>query len=85
MGIFKNLKTFKMLESEYQEYNEDYSGICFSCGEIQYGNCEPDAEKYLCENCDKRSVYGIEQALLMGRIEFIAEKPKGEKPCQDCI
>jgi len=43
------------------------AGYCIYCGEEAY--CvEPDAEKYGCEECGKRGVYGAEQLLLMGRI-----------------
>lgn len=40
-------------------------GICLACGEIQDG-VEPDARGYECDCCEKRRVYGIEEALMMG-------------------
>jgi predicted RNA-binding Zn-ribbon protein involved in translation (DUF1610 family) len=39
-----------------------------SCGEIAY-NVEPDAEKYKCEACGEKQVYGAEQILIMGNVE----------------
>lgn len=43
----------------------DNPGICLKCGEDADG-CEPDAQRYECEACGGRTVYGAEQILLMG-------------------
>ena len=43
---------------------EDMDGICLACLEDAYG-VEPDAERYVCESCGARKVYGAEQLLLM--------------------
>jgi predicted RNA-binding Zn-ribbon protein involved in translation (DUF1610 family) len=40
----------------------DDPGFCFTCGE-ETDNCEPDAEKYECPNCDENNVYGILHAI----------------------
>jgi hypothetical protein len=32
---------------------------------------EPDAERYECDECERHAVYGLEQALLMGRIDIV--------------
>mgnify|MGYP001579567134 FL=1 len=40
-------------------------GFCLQCGMQQEG-CEPDARRYKCEDCGKRSVYGAEEILMMG-------------------
>ena len=45
--------------------NED-NGVCLECGEICYGNVEPDAKGYMCEDCGVNGVYGLEEALIMG-------------------
>ena len=39
-------------------------GVCIECGEI-VGGVEPDAEKYECEYCDTKTVYGAEQIILL--------------------
>lgn len=39
-------------------------GFCVSCGHKADG-CEPDARGYECENCGKRSVYGVGELLMM--------------------
>lgn len=59
-------KTFQVSEADITEGTQ---GICLSCGEIQ-GGCEPDARGYPCESCGKKTVYGCEEALIMGRIEL---------------
>ena len=51
-----------------EDLEEAVNGICLSCGEIQYGGVEPDARGYACEACGEEEVYGLEEALLMGRI-----------------
>lgn len=43
---------------------DDMDGICLSCLEDAYG-VEPDAERYACESCGARTVYGAETLLLM--------------------
>lgn len=42
----------------------DNPGFCIACGADADG-CEPDAERYECEECGKHAVYGAEQLLLM--------------------
>lgn len=66
----KKFRYFEISEEGYQELAQDQCGLCTACGEI--ADCvEPDAERYTCEACEKPSVYGVEQLLLMGRINFI--------------
>jgi len=56
----------KILETaiEILERFEDGMGVCAKCGYEQYG-VEPDAEKYKCDDCGKRAVYGAEQIILL--------------------
>lgn len=44
---------------------DDCTGFCIHCGFEQSG-VEPDAQKYECEACERRGVYGAEQLVLMG-------------------
>jgi hypothetical protein len=60
---------FSMTEEEYRAASEDSGGFCLSCGADACG-VEPDARKYKCEACGENRVYGIEELLLMGRIEI---------------
>ena len=43
----------------------EYLGVCLTCGEETQHEVEPDAEKYECEFCHAKNVYGAEQILLM--------------------
>ena len=42
---------------------DDMRGFCLACGEDADG-VEPDAERYKCEACGAKTVYGAEQLLL---------------------
>jgi hypothetical protein len=42
----------------------DDPGFCLSCGE-EVGGCEPDAERYECDNCGARRVYGSDWLLIL--------------------
>ena len=46
-------------------FGTEDDGICVACGEDQMG-VEPDAERYKCEACGERQVYGGEQLVLLG-------------------
>jgi DNA-directed RNA polymerase subunit RPC12/RpoP len=61
---------FQLSESEYMEHREEYGGLCVKCGYDQWG-VEPDAEKYKCEECGSRAVYGTENLLMMGRVDIV--------------
>ena len=37
-------------------------GLCIACGAESFG-VEPDARKYICEECGKHTVYGAEELL----------------------
>jgi hypothetical protein len=63
----------RLSESEFAELAMNYGGVCLRCGEITYSGCEPDARRYPCDDCGKNGVYGVEEALIMGRIEFTEE------------
>ena len=64
------MKTFELTTEEYENLVEESGGFCINCGEEAFG-VEPDARKYKCENCCENAVYGIEELLLMGRIEIV--------------
>ena len=55
-------------ESEYHQANNDMQGFCTNCKEFTRGMCEPDAEKYECPECEKNTVYGTEDSLILGFI-----------------
>lgn len=67
---------FDMTASEYDEYIASNAGGCTQCGEIDEDNFyEPDAKFCDCPMCGAQmSVYGIEELLLMGQINFVDEE-----------
>jgi len=52
-------------EMEQIMFGMDSPGWCLTCGE-EVDGVEPDARRYHCECCDKRTVYGMEELLIMG-------------------
>jgi len=69
----KLAKIFCITENEYHYLREESGGYCLACGGEAEG-IEPDARQYECENCGENRVYGIDELLLMGRIEIIEGK-----------
>jgi hypothetical protein len=63
----------QITEAEYVELNENYGGFCIECRDEAYG-VEPDARRYRCESCGALAVYGVEELLIRGLIEFAAER-----------
>ena len=61
---------FGIPENEYIRLADDLGGVCLLCGAEAYG-VEPDARRYRCESCNLAFVYGAEELLMMGRIEFL--------------
>lgn len=57
-------------KEEFEAHCEEYDGLCTACGAIQWGEVEPDAEGYQCDECNSESVMGFEQALLCGFVEI---------------
>ena len=58
----------KTITCSLSEVQEGCNGGCLGCGEIQYGEVEPDARKYTCESCGAAEVYGLEELVIMGAI-----------------
>lgn len=61
-------KLLSILSDEFGGVGEamlfnDNEGICYACGNIQYG-VEPDARSYRCDECGKNAVFGIEETLI---------------------
>lgn len=64
---------FEMTAEQYQEYCDEYVGLCTKCGTVHYV-CEPDACQYKCEVCETKTVYGVPELLIMGKITFVENK-----------
>ena len=60
-----------MTPEEYEENVEENNGFCTTCKKITvFGGCEPDAREYECPDCGNSTVYGTEEALIMGVIKI---------------
>jgi DNA-directed RNA polymerase subunit RPC12/RpoP len=51
---------------DIEEAMSSYSGWCTECQKFTHDSCEPDAREYECPDCGQRTVFGAEEALLMG-------------------
>lgn len=58
-----------MTEDRFAELTDGNVGLCRSCGG-ERECCEPDARNYKCEDCGINNVFGAEELLIMGEIEF---------------
>lgn len=65
----------KMTAEQYQLHREEYDGYCIECNDItNYGEVEPDAMEYECEDCGENSVMGMCNALMCDYIEFVEDE-----------
>jgi hypothetical protein len=46
------------------------NGACLACGAFTGSGVEPDARNYRCEDCGELQVFGLEELLMMGRLEL---------------
>ena len=56
---------YKPSIEEVTEMDENGEGFCLACGNVQSG-VEPDAAKYVCDDCGAPKVYGAAEIALMG-------------------
>lgn len=57
-------------EADYHNAADQLLGWCTKCQDFTHESAEADAEKYPCPVCENRTVYGAEQALIHGFIDF---------------
>lgn len=70
MKVHPSVTQQRILDAvERRQRTLDNPGICIACGADADG-CEPDAERYRCEACGARAVYGAEQLLFRIAMEF---------------
>ncbi len=55
----------------YLKYREECWGVCTVCRDWTADCVEPDARKYECPDCGERSVYGAEEAMMLGLVEAV--------------
>lgn len=65
----KDINVYGVNQADYMECDDSSIGICLNCGEPCEG-CEPDARKYHCDACGQDKVYGVPEALMMGRLDI---------------
>lgn len=53
---------------EIEEAIESNQGWCRNCQAFTHDSAEPDARGYECPDCGKKSVFGAEEALIMGTL-----------------
>jgi len=68
LAVERKTKMKPTIEEIY-EASSNYEGWCTSCEDFTTGCCEPDAREYECEVCGENTVYGAEEAVIMGLIE----------------
>lgn len=64
------LQRFRWTIERVEQCRDDYVGACVCCGAEQF-ECEPDARKLTCEVCERPTVYGVEELVLMGLIDVV--------------
>lgn len=64
------VRGFSMTEGEFSDHSNNSDGGCLGCGKIIFGGVEPDAREYQCDYCGEHKVYGIDELLVMGKVEI---------------
>lgn len=67
----KDNKDIKLTATE-EELTDGTTGRCTACGAEAY-DVEPDAREYECVQCNEPAVYGLEELLVMGKLEIVEE------------
>lgn len=65
------VQQFRPRASE-SEIMEGGLGFCLACGKETDG-CEPDMRRAICHECGAPKLYGMEELVLMGLVEFEKE------------
>ena len=66
-------KTIRFKETDIVAARRDYTGFCIACGEPR-DCCEPDASNYTCQTCDDDTVFGAEEIMIMGLVDWAANE-----------
>ena len=53
-----------------EDVYEGCNGGCIACGDLQMGDVEPDARNRTCESCGEPKVYGLEELIVMGKLDL---------------
>ncbi len=64
---------YKITFDEFFGEKDEYAGLCLACNEITTYGVEPDGRRRECEQCGEPTVFGLEEAMIMGEIELMGE------------
>jgi hypothetical protein len=64
------MKICRITERAFRNHMNEEDGFCMACGKWTAGPVEPDARYYQCPECDSCSVFGAEELLMRGQVEF---------------
>jgi len=64
MKIHESITMERLEDAIRREAECENPGFCVACGADADG-CEPDAERYECEECGKHAVYGLMYIAMM--------------------
>jgi hypothetical protein len=68
------MKKIQLDQSTFDDFAHDDSvGICVRCHTEVFG-VEPDARGYVCDICEKPTIYGFAELVLMGMIEITEDQ-----------
>jgi predicted RNA-binding Zn-ribbon protein involved in translation (DUF1610 family) len=62
-----------MTQAQFRDYEENFNGVCTSCGAEHFGGVEGDAENYPCEYCGENAVMGMHWLLFTDKINLLEE------------
>jgi hypothetical protein len=63
-----NIIRHRFTLEEIEEASANMVGFCLAC-RAERDCCEPDARKYECEECGRKTVYGAEEIAIMGYVD----------------
>ena len=63
-----NTQTTRIAYVDFLTAQQNYEGFCTTCQRFTNTETEPDAVQYECVECGNMTVYGTDEAVLMGLI-----------------
>lgn len=70
----KKLAKLKMKKRTFRDFNDENYGFCRYCNNVVFDvSIEPDARYYDCPDCEGKTMFGIEEAMMMGLFEICGD------------
>lgn len=63
------IQRIQVSEAGFAYLSENNGGFCIEC-HVEVLGVEPDARHYRCDACESRAVFGAEELLIRGLVEF---------------